>query len=115
VSADSVQRCRGVQIGANKPTLQERSTAKTMPHDMVDMVDVFKASNHISAGSHLFQSLASHFLMTRILANALLMSVKILAEDACQSPSYFIFLDSSCDGECDSPNERTAALMCVIS
>jgi hypothetical protein len=49
VSADAVQRYRGVQIGANKSTLPQEHTAKTTPHLLVDMVDVFKASIHISA------------------------------------------------------------------
>ena len=45
------------------------------------------------------------FLLTQILANTLPMSLKILTEDACQLLSSLISLDSSCDGECDSPNE----------
>ena len=36
VSADSVQVYRGVQIGANKPTKEERAE---VPHLLVDMVD----------------------------------------------------------------------------
>ena len=42
VSADSVQTYRGVQIGANKPTLQERAET---PHLLVDMVDASEQYN----------------------------------------------------------------------
>jgi tRNA dimethylallyltransferase len=44
VSADSVQAYRGVMIGANKPTLQER---KQTPHLLVDVVDT--TSNYNAA------------------------------------------------------------------
>jgi tRNA dimethylallyltransferase len=42
VSADSVQAYRGVQIGANKPTLEERAET---PHLLVDMVDASEQYN----------------------------------------------------------------------
>jgi tRNA dimethylallyltransferase len=42
VSADSVQVYRGVQIGANKPTLEERTET---PHLLVDMVDALEQYN----------------------------------------------------------------------
>ena len=42
VSADSVQAYRGVQIGANKPTLAERAET---PHLLVDMVDASEQYN----------------------------------------------------------------------
>jgi len=42
VSADSVQAFRGVQIGANKPTLAER---KETPHLLVDVVDASETYN----------------------------------------------------------------------
>lgn len=42
VSADSVQAFRGVQIGANKPTIAER---KETPHLLVDVVDASETYN----------------------------------------------------------------------
>ena len=42
VSADSVQAFRGVQIGANKPTFQERQDT---PHLLIDVVDASETYN----------------------------------------------------------------------
>ena len=57
VSADSVQAYRGVQIGANKPTQEERSET---PHLLVDVVD----SSHDNYNAAEWQRDALHVIAT---------------------------------------------------
>ena len=49
VSADSVQVYRGVDIGANKPSVEER---KRTPHHLVDIVDPLDASDSNKVSSY---------------------------------------------------------------